>query len=191
MTWVAVAVSLLAAGATAYNTNRTAKKQDAQTAAGIRKQAENQREVNKRLNRTLEQAQQSSPEEHRRSANQKFLDVLQAKRGTANAGLSPMGVSSIFDAEAQSAAAQSQAGAEQAAGLLARIDAGTAQRAAEGMSYGNLGMDLDRYRGNIQGDEFLNRLRVAGIRRNPWIDAGAAAASGWASGYGASAKPKG
>jgi hypothetical protein len=184
---VPVALALASAGASAYNTNRTAKKQDQAAAAGIRKQAENQKEVNQRLNKTLEFAQQSTPDEARTTANQKYLATLQAKRAQANAGLAPQGISSAFDADAQAAAASSQAGAEQAAGLLSRIDAGTAQRASEGMAYGNLGMDLDRVRGNISGDEFLNRLRVGAIRRNPWIDAGAAALSGVGAGYGASA----
>ena len=185
--WVPAVLALAGTAASVYNTQRTAKKQDATAAAGIRKQAENQRANNARINQTLQFAQQSKPDEARQRANQQYLDVLQAKRATANAGLAPQGVSGTFDTEAKAASAGTQARVEDIAGLMARIDAPTIQRQQEQAVYGNLGMDLDRMTGSIRGDQFLNQLRLNSIRRNPWIDLAAGAAQGYASGYGASA----
>lgn len=185
MSWVAVAVSLLAAGASAYNTNRTAKKQDQANAEGMRRQAETQRMANARLNKTLTDAKASSPEATRKTAQDQYLAAIQQKLGQANANLKPLGVSSAYDADASAASAKNLGETNALAGLMSRMDAPALQRQAEQFSYGNLGMDLDRYAGNVQGDNFLTGLRVGGIRRNPYIDAAAAAAQGWASGRGA------
>lgn len=182
--WVPLVLGAASAGATAYNSRRVANKQDATAAAGIRKQAENQRQANQRLQQTLEFAQQSKPDEVRDKARDQYLNILQSRAGQARASLAPRGVSSAYDQEARASSKASEDLASNFAGLMARMDAPALQRQQEQFSYGNLGMDFDRIRGNVGGDEFLNRLQMAGIRRNPWLDAGAAVAGGVASGYG-------
>lgn len=183
---VAAALSAAAAGASAYNTNRTAKKQDSAAAAGIRKQAENQRQANARINRTIDEAAKSSPDAARNTATQQYLQALQRNKGGALNSLSGVGapMSSAYADAARSASGDLLTEATDRGQVMARMDAPLLQRQSEQAAYGNLGEDLGVLGGNVAADQFLNELRVRGIRRNPWIDAGAAAAGGYASNMG-------
>lgn len=185
MSWVAVALALVSAGATAYNTNRTAKKQDAAAARGIRQQAENQRQANAKLNKTLEFAEKSKPEEARKRTQQQYQQALRAQAPAALQGLQRSTGGAAFNDAAGAAQTQATNYGDLISNLMARMDAPDLQRQAEANAYGNLGMDLDVIGGNVRGDQFLNNLRVGSIRRNPWIDAGAQVAGGAAQGYAA------
>ena len=183
MTWVAVALTLFAAGASAYNTNRTAKKQDAAAARGIRQQAENQRQANARLNKTLEFAEKSKPDDARNRIRQQYQQAMMSQQPKALAGLQGPAGSAAYQQAAGAAQTQATNYGDLISGLMARMDAPDLQRQAEANAYGNLGMDLDVVGGNVRNDQFLTNLRVNGIRRNPWIDIAAASASGAAQGY--------
>lgn len=186
-TALALAAGLASAGASAYNTNQTLKKQDNQAAAGIKQQAENQRVVNERLNKTLQFEKAKNPEDSKNVVTEQFLNQLRAKRAQALSSVDSGGMSSAYDKAVQGASAQTTADAASVAGNLAGIDAPMLQRQQEGQRYGDLGMDLSVLSGNVQGDSFLNRLKMQGIRRNPWIDAGAAALGGVSQGMAAGA----
>lgn len=177
-----IIASLAAAGASAYNTQQTAKRQDNAAAEGIRKQAENQRRATANVNKTVEQVGKSSAEPDRMQAREQFLTAIRQRAGQARQGMGATGLSSAYDQLAGSEAANAEQYALGQAGNLATIEGATRQRQREGNAFGDLGMNLDAMSGDVRGDQFLTGLRVNGIRRNPWIDAAAAAANGYASG---------
>jgi hypothetical protein len=181
-TTTALVLAGLAAAGSAYNTNRTAKKQDAAAAQGISRQAALQAENNANINRTLQFGQQSKPDDFEANRLGQYSQAIRAKLAQANSGLQGSGASSAaFKEAANDAGGQAKGYADTLGGLMAKMDAPTLQRQEESYSYGNLGMDLDRQRSSIQGEDFLTRLRVGGIRRNPYIDAASAAMGGVAS----------
>lgn len=181
-TALALAAAAAAAGASAYNTRQTAKRQDSAAAEGIRRQAENQRKATANVNKTVEQVGKSSAEPDRMQAREQFLQAIRQRSAQARQGLGATGLSSAYDQLAGSEAANAEQYALGQAGNLATIEGATRQRQREGNAFGDLGMNLDAQRGDVQGDQFLTGLRVRGIQRNPWIDAAAAAANGYASG---------
>jgi hypothetical protein len=184
MPWVGAVVALVAAAATAYNTDQTAKHQDQNAAAGIRHQNAIQDEANRRILSTIADARKSTSDDERKAANDEYLTTLRAKMGQANQGLAARGISQQFDQLAQGEAANNADFGTNIASLMARMDAPLNQRRGEAASYGNLGMDLTRLNQNIGGEDFLTRLRQASIQRNPWIDLAASAANGYAANYG-------
>lgn len=181
-TAAALALTLGGAGLSAYNNNRTLKKKDQETARGIRKQAENQRQTNARINQTVEETRRSSAEPSRKAAADQYLAQIQRSLGQANAGLATRGLSEQFDTAAGDAAGQVEDYGTNIADLFARMDAPANQRRQEGYRFGDLGMDLGVQAGNVQGDAFLNQLRVNSIRNNPWLDLASGLMSGVASG---------
>ena len=110
-----IIASLAAAGASAYNTQQTAKRQDNAAAEGIRKQAENQRRATANVNKTVEQVGKSSAEPDRMQAREQFLTAIRQRSAQARQGLGPTGLSSAYDqlagSEAVSPATSHPAGA--------------------------------------------------------------------------------
>lgn len=182
--WVPLVATALSAGATAYGTNRVAKKQDNIAAQGIRTAAETQRRVNARLNKTLQDTAASTGDASRKKSNVTYLDAIRRKLAEGTSGLQGRGISSEYDEAATGAAGDAQDYAGTVAGLLSRIDAGTMQRQNEGNMLGDFQFDVSPLESNVRSDQFLNNMRLQGVRRNPYIDLAAGAAQGYASNYG-------
>lgn len=179
---IAAALAAGSAGATAYNNNRVANKQDNIAAQGIRKQAENQRQTSARVNRTLDDIAASDASGVREQAKGTYIDQVQRQMGQAKQGLAIRGISDQYDEMAGAAQGDASSYAGTVADLMSRIDAGSLQRQAEGNRMGKLNMDLDVDRARVQGDAFLTDLLLKGVRRNPYIDIAAGAMRGAASG---------
>lgn len=188
MTWVATAVTVAAAAASAYNTKKTADHADHVAADGIRRNGAMQEEANKRLNKTISDARKSTPDDERQTQQAKYLQTVRAQLGQANSGLAAKGLSSQFDALAGQEGAQTKDFGDTLSGLMARMDAPVLQRQREANSYGNLGMDFTRIGSDMSGNDFLTRLKAAGVRRNPWIDLAASAGNGYAANYSGGSK---
>lgn len=169
-TTTALLLTLAAAGASAANQQRMLKKQDEQAAAGIRGQAENQREATANINRTISEIGKSDAAGAKKTVGKQYLDQVQRSLAQANAGLATRGLSSEFDERAGGAAASNVGFGNETADLLARMDAPVTQRQAEGNIVGDTSMDLSRIGGNVQGDQFVNNMKIQGIRKNPYVD---------------------
>lgn len=182
--WVPLLAAAIGTGATVANTRKVAKDQDSIAADGIRKQAENQRQTNARLNQTLQQMETSDPSAERATALQSYTDQIKRSRSQATAGLAQRGISEQFDEMAGQAQGQATDYAGQVANLMARIDGGTQMRQREANQMADMGMDFDALKGNVRGDDYLMRLRMSGVRRNPWLDAAAGAANAVSQNYG-------
>jgi hypothetical protein len=183
-------IVMAVASAAQYRSNQLQlQRQDRANAEGIRKQAANQEEANKRINKTLDKAQDSNLAGEQQSTQQQYLQQVQAAQAQANAGLTAKGLNADFDERAGGAAAQNADWGALGAKLLGTIDAGGRQRADEGKLYGDTNMDLTRIGMASAGDDFLTRLKMAAARGNTGLDLiagiGGAVGKGMASnGYG-------
>jgi hypothetical protein len=190
-TALALAASLASAGIGAYQSRKMANDQDSIAAQGIRNQAKTQREANARINETIDKTKNSTPDDERATAQEQYLAQLQRAMGQAKTGLGPRGVSGAFDEAADAAGADVSNYGGVLADLFARMDAPILQRQGEGNSFGDLGMDLSRISGNVSGDDFLTRLKMQNVKRNPWLDLVAGGLSGYAAGGGGTGAAKG
>lgn len=183
--WVPLALTALSAGATYYNTQRTADKQDNALAAQIRQSGERQRQADAKVNDLITQQATSSSADERSGTLDQYMSQLRAQQGNATAGLNQVGA--VSDAYRQSGADASLGVSEyggKVASLMSRMDAPALQRVNEAIQQGRVAGDIDRIKRFAGGDDYLAQLRLQGIRRNPWIDAGAQLAGGAARGYG-------
>lgn len=188
MSWIAVGAAVAAAAVSAYNTKKTAKKQDKATAEGIRRQAEQQRQANSRLNQTLNTFEQSNSGDIRDSLMDRYGNQLRMKQQQALAGVNTSGATSDAARELiKRGSGETMSRAGNFGDLFARIDAPTDQRINEGMERTDLGSDLGVFTRNSAAEDYLTRLRLASVRRSPWLDMLSAGLSGYASGAGGAA----
>lgn len=180
---VEVALILGAMAVQQINTRRTAKKQDKATAVGIQRQAEEQRKANARLNETLKFFEESESGDIRESLSRRYTDQLRLKQAQGLSGFDTGGDSSdAFKGRVAKRTGEVVDQADVLQGLFSRIDAPGDQRLQEGFERGDLGSDLSVFNRNSAAEDFLTRLRVAGIQRSPWMDMLAAGMSGAAGG---------
>jgi hypothetical protein len=185
---IELALMAAAAAASAYNTQRTAKKQDRALANKIRTQSRKQQEADSRVNAELDQMGRSSPAQDRAAALAEYVNQVRANAGRGTALGSQLGnVSNAYAKAADDAAMGVASDTSELAGLMATQDGVTRQRDREGRAMANLGTDLGLVRREADGLAYLDDLRINGIRRNPWIDAASQALSGLAGGMGAGA----
>ena len=174
-----------AAAAQTYNTQRTAKKKDQAAAEGIRKQGEMQREANARMGETLKTFETPATGKIRDSLRSQYGDAARFKMQQAMANLEQVGATSGADKKKTASAEERAAGY---GGFFAdeygKLDAPGDTRRLEAYAQSDLGSDLTLARRNSAAEDYLTRMRVGGIQRNPWIDMGAAVANGIAGGMG-------
>ena len=182
MTWVAVGIALAAAAASAYNTQRTARKQDEAIAAGIREKNRVQQRADKRISDELDQLQRSTSKLDQQGAIAQYQEALRGTQQQAQAGQALAGLSQDYDAATNAAQAQTGSNVSQVADALSRIDAAGLQRQREGMRVGDLGTDLRLLGREAEGIDFLSNLRAQGVRRNPYLDALAAGLNAYGGG---------
>lgn len=175
------AVAALSAGAGAYNADRTAKRQSEAATRGILAQQAKQREATARVNQQIGEIGQSTPEDERAAATDQFLAQLRANRAQTE-GPQTLGGSDRFRQDTEAAKVGIQNYGENAANVLARMTAPIEQRRGEGYGIGRAGVDIGTISNAAAGEDFLNRLRMSQIKRNPWIDAASQVGMSYAQG---------
>lgn len=175
-TMIGLGLAAAAAGANQYNTNKTASRQDQQAAQGIRQQGVRQQAADAKVNDAVAELEGSTAESARAQRLDEYMAGLRRNRSGMQSGLTPTIGSQAFRDDSARAVGDVQDYAERSAGLLSRIDAPAMQRQGEAFGMGNLATDLGLIGRQSAGDDFVNRLRMSAIRRNPWIDAGASVA---------------
>lgn len=183
--------TLASAGLNAYNTQRTARKQDNALADSIRNQSRKQREADARVQQEVESLQGSTSADEREAALTDYTNQLRTNRAAMDSGLTGQAYGSdAFKERGQEASGKVGEYADKSAGLMARIDAPAYQRLGEGFSRGRLATDVGLLAREASGQSFLDELRLRAIRRNPWMDAAASflqSGAGMFGGGGASA----
>lgn len=184
MSWVAVAVAAAAALTTAYNTRQTAKKQDAALAEGIRQQAKIQKRGNQQISDSLSKLEKSRSGTEQAGALEQYRQALRGTDAQARSGQAVEGLSDAYDEATRAGTATAQGNVGNIADLLSRIDAPNLQRQREGIGVADLGLNLSTLGRDARGADFLARMKAQNIRRNPWLDAAAAAMNAYAGGGG-------
>lgn len=163
-------------------------------AEGILRQSQLNRDASTRVAQTTQQIASSDASAETAAKRETYLDALR-KTLPARQGANPVNgaVSSRFAQDTADAQGESEAEAVQNAGLAAEIDAPALQRQREGVAVDNTGVDLNTLRSKAQGQDYLNKLRLALAKPNQGLmiggqllsGAGGAMAAG--GGYGADA----
>lgn len=187
-------VMATATAAQVANSERTARKQDQQVAAGIQRQGRLQRQADERVNQQISDLEGSSSQQARAERQAQYMDTLRRNQASLEGGLTPGVGSETFRDDSARAVEGVHDFAGQSAGLMARMDAPGMQRQDESFGYGRTATDLGMIGRESRGDAFLNELRLRAIRRNPWIDAAsgvAMSAAGGMAGAGSQSMPTG
>ncbi|WP_287278531.1 hypothetical protein, partial [Ralstonia sp.] len=173
---IPLVMAAASAATSAVNTRRTERRQDRLMADGIREQARKQRQVDARINSELDGLTKSSAARDRADALSEYVAQIAGNRGNIAALGNQAGRVSDAYADAASDAALGVADETEArAGLMAIQDGSGRQRQGEGRAQTRLGGDIGLLSGEAGGLDRLNRMRVAGVRRNPWLDFASAA----------------
>lgn len=184
--WVPLLMSAASAGVSAYNTNKTAKRQDAALADSVRNQAGKQREADAKVNAEVARLKESrsATDETQRAGD--YARQLIRNRAAMMNGLNPTVGGAAVQSDSAQAAQAAQSLADQTAGLMAMQDSAGMQRQREGFDFGRLGTDLGLIGRESSGQQYIDQMRMRAIQRNPWLDIGsgilggaAGAFSGW------------
>lgn len=180
-------IAAVGAGASYANTKRTERKQDNALADKIRNQRRTQGEIDNKVNELVTKTGESDPKASITQAQQGYMQQLLAGKAQANSGLGNVaGASDAYQKDSANAALGIANDGKDLASLFARIDAPAAQRRQEGTDAIRASQGIDMLRRNAGGDAYLDDLRLGAIRRNPLLDAVAAAASSYGQSGGAS-----
>jgi hypothetical protein len=185
--WVPAAIAAVGAGAQAYDTHRVAKRQEEEATTLMKNQQRKQKEADSRINDELGQLQGSGPDEERKAAFEAFMAQLRTNSGAAGGTADIGGASDRFKQDTEQSQADIANYGSNRADTLSRIIAPTRQRQGEGQSIGRMGSDIDGIARDARAREFLDQLRIQGIRTNPWVQGvgGAMQAAGGAMAGGA------
>lgn len=184
MAWIAVAAAIVAAGASAYNTNRVAKKQDQAIAQGIREKAKVQQRADAKIADELTSLEKSTSTDEQQTTLGQYQDALRGTERQAQAGQALTGLSKEYDAATGAAQGRTSDYLSQVVNSLSRIDAAGLQRQGEGMRMNDLGANLSVLGREAGGIDFLANMRAQGVRRDPAIDAFAAGLNAYGGGLG-------
>jgi hypothetical protein len=182
---IPLALSAIGTGMQIYNERQTERKQDNALAAQLRADASKQRQADQQTAQLINKTRASTDTDEKASALEKFTQAVAANRANAERPMLTQGaVSDAYKAAGSNAALGMASKASGLADLVSSIDAPRQQRQ-------NDVRDLDEYRTNVgmigrfsRGDDFRAQMKLRGIKRNPWLDAGAQVAQGYASNYG-------
>ena len=175
-----ITMMIVGQGLNMANNASASRSADRATARGINQQAGHQAEADARFNKMLSEIAASNPGQVREGAMEQYLGRLGERpqvSATPVAGANPRFAEDL----AQSEQTLSTRGNEMA-DFMSRIDAPAIQRRQEGERIGRAGVDIGQTARVASGDDYLSRLRVSGIRPNPWVTALADLTSGAALG---------
>ncbi len=164
-------ISGISGGVGAVNNDQALRRQNKQTAEGIRRQGRIQSGANKRVDEQIEDIRTSTGEGEREQSLEGFLNAIRSSQGDTEGALDPVLAANPRFAESVAAGKSEIATAGKAqAGRLSRIDAPRFQRRNEGARITRTGSDLNEFGRQSTVEDFLTRLRVASERPNDFIN---------------------
>lgn len=182
--WVPTALALLGGGASYVSQKKADDKQDNILGAQIRQQSARQDEADQAVNQLLSSRAASDASSERGNASAQYLQQVRAAQGAASGGLRQAGaVSDAYQQSSNDAALGIADYGANVANLMARIDAPQQQRQREAIQSAQLGSDLGLIGRRASADDYLAKIKLQGVRSNPWLAAAGQAASGAASGW--------
>lgn len=181
---VPIVMAVAGAGLQAYNQRKTAKKQDREAYANLVKQRETQKQADASANKALTEIESGSAATHKETRSSQIRDQLRKSQSMALAGLQNSGGIDATELRALDAGGQAIDYGDFFGGNLAGLDAANMLRQDEHGSRLDLGMDLGRLGRNSAQDHNLSRMRMQGIRDNPWLTMLSSGLSAGAGAYG-------
>lgn len=170
MSWWAVGAAVAAAVVQQYNTAQTEKKRNRATVASIQEQQRNQREANKATQENLDKLAQSTPEDEYQGRANDIRTQLRQKQAMALAGIQNTGGGEAVTEMAAAARPQAVGYGDDINRWISGIDAPMLQRQGEAWDRQNVENRLNRLRRDSAQEDALLRLKLAGIRENPWLN---------------------
>lgn len=179
--WVPLLAAAVSGGASYVNTRNTANKQDAVLAEGIREKSRRQVAADAKVNELIQKTGESNPDADKARSLDQYRLALKNARPLAGQSIGNVsGASAAYQNDANAAATGANGYADNIASIMSRLDGPLAQRRREGNDQGNFGVAIDQIKRFAEGDDFLNKLKLNGVRRNPLLDAFSSLASGYA-----------
>lgn len=182
MSWVAVGVAVASAAVQQYNQHQTAKKADKIAAQGIAEQAKLQREANTKLNDQLDVLETSTPEEEYQSRSGQIRDQLRRKQAIGLAGIQNTGGGDAVTTMAEAGRGKAVDYGDFINAAVSGMDAPKLQRQGENFMFADTNSALNIVRRNSAQEDFMTRLRMNGVRQNPWLSMLSAGLSAYAGG---------
>lgn len=156
----------------AANQQRALRKQDRAAAQGLRSQGELQRQAANRATSELQDFSRSGPEGEQAASLDAYMNALRASQPSTEGSLPGVAMANPRYAE-DVADSRQRVGADSAAraGRASVIDAAGMQRLREGQGIGRASAEIGELGRQSNAEDYLTRLRVAGIQPNPWVGA--------------------
>lgn len=169
MSWWAVGAAVASAVVSQYNAAQVEKKRNRATVASIQEQQRNQREANKATQENLDKLAQSTPEDEYQGRASDIRNQLRQKQAMALAGIQNTGGGEAVTEMAAAARPTAVGYGDDINRWISGIDAPMLQRQGEGWDRQNVENRLNRLRRDSAQEDALLRLKLAGIRENPWL----------------------
>lgn len=180
MAWPLIVAAIAAAALQKANTTRTARRQDEAAAASIRNQAEFQRQANARNSEQLDKLEASGPEDEFATRSSQIRDQLRRKQSMALAGIQNTGGGDAVTALGDEASGTAIDYGDFINESFSGIDAPVLQRQGEAFDRADTESFLNTLRRNSAQEDYLLRLKQAGIRDNPLMSMASTALSAYA-----------
>lgn len=186
--WVPLAISAAGAGAQAVNQHNVERRQEEAATDLMRGQQRKQQQADATLDAELTKLQGSTADAERQKALDGFLQQLRANSASAGGTPGAGEASDRYKTDSAAAGADIKNFGENRSDTLSRVVAPGRQRQNENVSIARAGDDVAGIARNADAERFLQELRIANMRANPWVDAAgqvavgagsAMAANGW------------
>lgn len=158
-------------GVMALNDYLTSKKRDAIMKKILERRARQQEELDAMVMGEINTMRAETPEAERDEAMSEFVGQLRTARATQPTSYGARGA--VSDREV-SEVGELKAGlgqfANREADITARLDSQQRMRDNQGLRLGRVGTDMQEHIRKIASADFLDQLRLARARKNPWLD---------------------
>lgn len=168
---VPLAISAASTGVGLYNQERAAARADRIAAQGIQQQGVRQRQVDSRVGQVIDSISGSNPAIEQQRQQAEYMDQLRRTRAIARGTPGVAGASDRYTDDLVASDVAVDDNAAKVAELMSRANAPLLQRERELQGFDRARSDIGVISRQAAGDDFLNQLRLRGVRPNPWVDA--------------------
>lgn len=181
--WIPLALAAAGTGASVYNERRTAKKQDNELARGIREKSALQRKADSEVQKLISDTAGSNPQDEIAESLAQYTEQLRRSQGQQGSGIQGLsGASDKYQQDKVDATSGVAQYGSKIAGLMSRIDGASRQRENESINQANFQNRISMLGREGQGQDYLSRMRLDGIRPNAGLSALSEVLSGAAGG---------
>lgn len=179
-------ISAAGAGTQMVASNKKAKEQDRLAAQGIIEQGAKNQEAGKKVNKNIQDVAAANPQAQAAARAQDYVSAIRRAQPTANVGLGAVqGANARYAEDVDAAKSTSMAQALDRAGTQAAVDAPAMLRQKEAEGRANTAQQIGMIGEDSKQLDYINRLRIANVKNNPWLMAAGSVLKGAGTGYAA------